>query len=94
MKRMKLERMNRSIKAGNLAKKLGITYVYLSKVENGHLEPSVELAEKICIEFNDNSNFSLLDKYPSLKNVKLKDYIEISNDFGYKVNDYLFTDIK
>lgn len=93
MKKMKIERLKKGVSSGNFAKKIGITYVYLSKIEMGHLSPSVELAEKICKELNDNSNFMLLDLYPSIKNMRFDDYKKLSNDMGYKVNGYLFETI-
>jgi len=90
MRRLKNERLKRSIRSDNFAKELGITYVYLSKIEMAHLEPSVKLAKKICEYFNDNSDFSLLEKYPSTQNMKFDEFVLLSKDLGYYINTYLF----
>jgi len=46
--RIKKQRQEKGITQEQLAEKVEITTVYLSKIENGHVRPTIELLESIC----------------------------------------------
>ncbi len=46
--RLKGFRVTAGLKQENVAERAGITVVYLSKIENGHVRPTLDLLQMIC----------------------------------------------
>lgn len=51
-KRIQLNRQNKGITQEKLAEKVGISVVYLSKIENGRVYPTLETLSNICTELD------------------------------------------
>ena len=51
-KRIQLNRQNKGITQEKLAEKVGISVVYLSKIENGRVYPTLETLSNLCTELD------------------------------------------
>ena len=49
-KRIQLSRQNKGITQEKLAERAGISVVYLSKIENGRVYPTLETLSNLCTE--------------------------------------------
>lgn len=46
--RIKMQRQRAGLTQESVAESAGITTVYLSKIENGHVRPTVDILDEIC----------------------------------------------
>ena len=53
-KRIQLSRQNKGITQEKLAERAGISVVYLSKIENGRVYPTLETLSNLCTELIQN----------------------------------------
>ena len=51
-KRIQLSRQNKGITQEKLAERAGISVVYLSKIENGRVYPTLETLSNLCMELD------------------------------------------
>jgi len=51
-KRIQLSRQNKGITQEKLAERAGISVVYLSKIENGRVYPTLETLSNLCTELD------------------------------------------
>ena len=66
--RIKTMRQKSKVTQEELAEKVDITTVYLSKIENGHVRPTIDLLDSICIAMNYNLDTLFLDSSPNSDN--------------------------
>ena len=52
-KRIQLSRQNKGITQEKLAERAGISVVYLSKIENGRVYPTLETLSNLCTELDN-----------------------------------------
>ena len=67
-KRIQLSRQNKGITQEKLAERAGISVVYLSKIENGRVYPTLETLSNLCTELDTElsailSNTEVARKY-------------------------------
>jgi len=70
--KIKKLRKNKNISQQELADKAGIHISYLSRLENGHSEPSVEILKKLMEVLEVSADYLVSDEEESLE-VKIKD---------------------
>lgn len=63
--RIKSMRQKNKITQEELSERVDITTVYLSKIENGHVRPTIDLLDSICTAMNYNLNALFLDSSPN-----------------------------
>ena len=69
-KRIQLSRQNKGITQEKLAERAGISVVYLSKIENGRVYPTLETLSNLCTELDTELSAIL-----SNTEVARKDYV-------------------
>ena len=61
-KRIQLSRQNKGITQEKLAERAGISVVYLSKIENGRVYPTLETLSNLCTELDTELSAILSNK--------------------------------
>lgn len=77
--RIKKQRQLRYFTQEQLSEKAEITTVYLSKIENGHVHPTLDLLDSICSILDCDLGEILLDVSPRSKNYQNEKVIELFN---------------
>lgn len=62
--RLKWRRKNQGITQETLAEQVDISAVYLSKIENGHVHPTLDLLDAICAVLNCEVDFLFPNSSP------------------------------
>ena len=61
----------------NVAERVGITVVYLSKIENGHVRPTIDLLQAICTVINCDLGGIFCDVSPAAQGYQNERVLEL-----------------
>lgn len=62
-----------------VAEQTGITVVYLSKIENGHVRPTIDLLHSICTSIHCDLGDIFCDVSPTSRNYQTDKVVELYN---------------
>lgn len=77
--RLKAQRLKRHMTQESLAEAAEITTVYLSKIENGHVRPTLELLDSICTLLDCDLGYVIADSSPISNNYQAEHVIQVFN---------------
>ena len=83
--RIKEQRIKNALTQEQLAELVDITTVYLSKIENGHVRPTIELLSTICSALKCDIGLLLLDSSPMSVNYQNEKVVQLFNACSPKV---------
>lgn len=83
--RIKQQRLKLKMTQDTLAELADITTVYLSKIENGHVHPTLDLLDSLCSILNCDLNTVLLDSSPASNNYQNERVMQMFNACSPKV---------
>lgn len=83
--RIKQQRTKLNMTQDTLAELVDITTVYLSKIENGHVHPTLDLLSSICSILNCDLGTILLDISPASNNYQNERVIQLFNSCSPQV---------
>ena len=83
--RIKEQRIKNALTQEQLAELVDITTVYLSKIENGHVHPTIELLSTICSILKCDIGLLLLDSSPTSVNYQNEKVVQLFNACSPKV---------
>lgn len=63
--RTKVVRKKKNISQEELAEMIGISPVHLSRIENGHVMPKIDILVELCTKLEISSDFLLLGRHNS-----------------------------
>ncbi len=68
-----------------LSEAVDITTVYLSKIENGHVRPTLDLLDLICTALGCDLGYIIADSSPASNNYQTEHVVELFNSCSPKV---------
>ena len=83
--RIKEQRIKCGMTQDSLAELAEITTVYLSKIENGHVRPTLDLLSSICTILNCDIGTIFLDSSPASNNYQNERVIQLFNSCSPKI---------
>ncbi len=83
--RIKNYRQAAELTQENLAEQVGITVVYLSKIENGHVHPTIDLLQTICEALHCDLGSIFQDASPASSNYQNEKVMNLFNACSPKV---------
>ena len=63
--KLQSQRQKAGLTQETVAEQAGITAIYLSKIENGHVKPTIDLLENLCLAVGTDISFLFLDSSTS-----------------------------
>lgn len=83
--RLKSQRTRLNMTQETLAELVDITTVYLSKIENGHVRPTLDLLSQLCSALNCDLGMILLNTSPASSKYQNEEVINLFNACTPKV---------
>lgn len=84
-KRIQLSRQNKGITQEKLAERAGISVVYLSKIENGRVYPTLETLSNLCTELDTELSAILSNTEVARKDYAHDRVLELFNACSIRV---------
>ncbi len=84
-KRIQLSRQNKGITQEKLAERAGISVVYLSKIENGRVYPTLETLSNLCTELDTELSAILSNTEVARKDYANDRVLELFNACSIRV---------
>lgn len=84
-KRIQTKRQERNITQEKLAEQVGISVVYLSKIENGRVYPTLETLSNICTELDTELAEILINTEIARKDYANNRVVELFNSCSMRV---------
>ena len=84
-KRIKTRRQEQNITQEKLAERVGISVVYLSKIENGRVYPTLETLSNICTELDTELSAILSNTEIARKDYANERVLELFNSCSIRV---------
>ena len=84
-KRIQTRRQEQNITQEKLAERVGISVVYLSKIENGRVYPTLETLSNICTELDTELSAILSNTEIARKDYANERVLELSNSCSIRV---------
>lgn len=84
-KRIQTRRQEQNITQEKLAERVGISVVYLSKIENGRVYPTLETLSNICTELDTELSAILSNTEIARKDYANERVLELFNSYSIRV---------